>query len=64
MGIFEDKQKLPGKGYSGKKCDNCKTKTDATKASKGPHIGSSMLMKRNRYFCSTSCMADWKATYM
>jgi hypothetical protein len=50
---------LPGKGHGGSKCDCCGTKI-THQATKGPHIGTAISMSKNRYFCSNTCLIDWK----
>lgn len=56
----ESKAKYPGYGYAGQKCDYCGADMDSYNNTSGPHLGGSVDMSHNRYFCTSRCMKYWK----
>lgn len=58
MGILQGNGSLPGNGDGGNKCDYCGAKI--YDSSSAPHIGNSALMRHNRYFCSNTCLENWR----
>lgn len=59
----ESKAKYPGYGYAGEKCDYCGSHMNSSSATSVPHLGGSVDMSHNRYFCTSRCLKNWKSEH-